>query len=212
MNAKCSSAFKLETRRLHLRQFVAADAGELSAMHRDARITEHLFEEPELSDTSTCTAFLARLELFYRRHPGLGIWHASLPVADRAAIFAGWFSLLPMPGEASAIELGGRLAPAAWGRSIGMEGGIALLAHAFGTLSLDAVWGTCHPANRPARLILTALDFQFAGERDYDGNRASHYYLSVNRWRETAHLSAGKRLRRSVAASRGLTPQPSLQS
>jgi len=212
MNPEPSSTFKLQSRRLHLRQFVASDASELSAMHQDARINAHLFDEPALANASICAAFLERLELFYRHCPGLGLWHASLPADDHVPLLAGWFSLLPMPGEASAIELGGRLAPAAWGRSIGIEGGIALLTHAFTTLSLDAVWGTCHPENRPAKLILTALDFQFAGVRDYDGNQASHYCLSVNRWCETAHLSAGKRLRRTVAASRASTAEPVPQS
>ena len=209
MIAETPLAFSLRTRRLYLREFVTDDARELSAMHSDARISTHLFDEPQLAQMSVCEAFLERLELFYRQHQGLGIWHASLPGEKAASAFAGWFSLLPMPGEASAIELGGRLTAATWGRNIGIEGGVALLAHAFKTLHLDAVWGTCHPQNRAASIILDALDFQFAGVRDYNGHRASHFYLPVNRWSDSAHQSAGKRLRRAIAAQR-LAPAQSI--
>jgi RimJ/RimL family protein N-acetyltransferase len=90
--------------------------------------------------------------------------------------------LASSPGEA---ELGSRLVPEVWGKGTALEGGEALLRHAFATLRLPRVWGTCAPGNRGARLCLGALGFGELGLAPYEGREALLHMLSAceaTRW------------------------------
>src|SRR5205085_12559676 len=88
------------TRRLALREFADADRDPLVAMHQDVRLRAHLVDDYPLHEPAVARLFLARMAALYRRHEGLGIWHATR--LDPQPAFAGWFSLMPMaerPGE-----------------------------------------------------------------------------------------------------------------
>jgi hypothetical protein len=50
-----------------------------------------------------------------------------------------------MPDDPPQVEIGCRLLPAAWGAGLAVEGGHALLRHAFERLRLSEVWGICRP-------------------------------------------------------------------
>ena len=218
----------LRTRRLRLREFVPRDRQQLVRMHADERMRALLIDDRPLHRHDVCALFLARLAELYRRHEGLGIWHAERSVrrfsdaelADPALRdvlspealeelarptpeFVGWFNLMPMPGREGEIELGARLQPCAWGVGLADEGGEALLGHAFATLGRERVWAVCHPRHDAVRGCVLALGFQDAGVRLYEGEPAHHWLVTRVDWLANQALTRRERLRRAVAGMRG---------
>jgi RimJ/RimL family protein N-acetyltransferase len=184
------------SRRLALREFGPHDHEALLRMHRDPRLRAHLVDDYPLHRSAVARLFLERIAQIYRRHEGLGIWHASLLEAQ--PVFAGWFNLMPMAERPSEVEIGSRLLPQVWGSGLALEGGELLLDHAFDRLGLTRVWGICHPANRSALAVLAALGFDALGLMPYDGGNASHHRIELNAWRVLRNTPRATRLRRAL--------------
>jgi RimJ/RimL family protein N-acetyltransferase len=189
--------------KLELREFGTQDLDALVQMHCDARLRAHLVDDYPLHDRAVARVFLQRMADIYRRHPGLGIWHATRLVPQRE--FAGWFNLMPMAERAGEVEIGSRLNPQAWGSGLALEGGELLLDHAFDSLGLARVWGICHPGNRSAQAVLATMGFAELGLAPYDGVQASHYRIELNAWRESRNTPRAIRLRKALrqCAARG---------
>ncbi len=197
------------SRRIALREFGPGDQDAILRMHRNARLRAWLVDDYPLDDPRVAQVFLERMGAIYRRHEGLGIWHASL--VGPQPVFAGWFNLMPMAERPGQVEIGSRLLPQVWGGGLAIEGGDMLLAHAFGDLGLDSVWGTCHPDNRSAVLVLHALGFESLGVMPYDGSQACHFRIDLNAWRASRNTPGGTRIRRALrarAASRVVAVAP----
>jgi RimJ/RimL family protein N-acetyltransferase len=184
------------SRRLVLREFADADRAALVEMHREPRLRAHLVDDYPLHESAVARLFVQRMAGLYRRHEGLGIWHAT--VTEPRPSFAGWFSLMPMAERPGEVEIGSRLLPHAWGSGLALEGGEMLLAHAFDDLKLPHVWGLCHPDNRSAQAVLGALGFTPQGLMAYDGQSATHYRIDLNAWRVACNTPRGTRLRRAL--------------
>lgn len=200
--AAVAAGFSLCTARLALREFAPDDVRDLRRMHHDPRVRAHLIDDAPLQVAAVAALFVQRMRRLYRAQPGLGIWHASVPGAPPAERFAGWFSLMPLPGHPGEIELGSRLLPLHWGRSLSMDGGEALLQHAFGTLGRARVWGTCDPRNRGARLCLAALGFGPGVLVPSDGSAMLCHRLDAAAWRRTAALPRRQRLQQAALSLR----------
>jgi RimJ/RimL family protein N-acetyltransferase len=210
--------------RLSLRRFSPDDENALVQMHRDPRVRELLIDDVAFDQRQHASNFLVRLQDFYLRHPGLGIWAAEHWVtalskddpayADAAeslapAVFArltrpqprfvGWFNLMPMSAQPGEVELGSRLVPAVWGTGLVMDGCGLLLDHAFDVLGHDRVWSACHPRNGSARLRLRMLGFEPDGERLYEGVVASHFRIEATAWRRERDRPLAARRREAMA-------------
>jgi RimJ/RimL family protein N-acetyltransferase len=206
-----AASFSHRCDKLLLREFVAADAGDIQSLHADPRVRALLPDEQPLHEARWAEEFAACLGGFYRRHPGLGIWRCAVPASDGAERFAGWFSLMPVqasPGttalglQVGDAELGSRLTPEHWGSGLALSGGEVLLRHAFEGLGLATVWGICHPDNRAARGCLAALGFTRRGCAPYEGQLSEHHALDAATWSHVHTLSRRDRLRRQ----RRITP------
>jgi len=184
------------SRRLALREFGPEDHEALVRMHREPRLRAHLVDDYPLHDGEVVRVFLARIAQVYRRHEGLGIWHAS--VLGPQPEFAGWFNLMPMAERPGEVEIGSRLLPQFWGGGLAVEGGELLLDHAFDRLGLGRVWGVCHPANRAAQAVLGVLGFEPLGVMAYDGGPACHYRVAASDWPALRAQPRGARLRRAL--------------
>ena len=179
-------------------------------MHRDPRLRAHLIDDYPLHDAEVVRVFLARLAQIYRCHEGLGIWHAGL-LSATAAVFAGWFNLMPMAERSGEVEIGSRLLPLAWGSGLALDGCDVLLDHAFGDLGLGQVWGICHPDNRSARAVLAVQGFEELGLMRYNGGLACHYRIDAHRWASCRRETRGTRLRRAIGGAKstpGRVPPP----
>src|SRR6185295_3015073 len=99
-----------------------------------------------------------------------------------------------------------RLQPALWGHGLALEGGEALLEHAFTRLYARRVWGLWHPRNRGARLCLAALGFGTGALTPYEGGLALQHHLDAARWERVCRLPRRGRVRCAAAASRESLP------
>ena len=187
-----------QSRRLALREFGPQDHAALMQMHCEPRLCQYLVDDYPLHDSRVAHIFLERMARLYRRHEGLGIWHASL--RQTPPPFVGWFNLMPMAERPGEVEIGSRLLPQFWGGGLALEGGELLLDHACDRLGLGRVWGTCHPANRAAQAVLATLGFESLGVMPYDGAQASHFRIEMNAWRALRNTPRGMRLRRALRA------------
>lgn len=193
-------AVLLRTPRLLLREFAPGDEPVLQHMHEDPRLRADLIDDAPLHEAATAALFVRRIAKVYRTHQGLGIWCARLlgPTHPPEGSFAGWFSLMPMAGHPGEVELGSRLLPAHWGSGLALDGGEALLHHAFGPLGVPRVWGLCAPANRGARLCLAALGFGPGVMAPCEGGEALHHRIDAARFHRALALPRRRRLQQAA--------------
>jgi RimJ/RimL family protein N-acetyltransferase len=198
----------IETARLRMREFDAdrpEDLAALMAMHREPRLRALLLDDYPLEHEAVARFFLLRMQQIYREHEGLGIWCTEWrtrpdvdATSNEAGAFCGWFNLMRMPDDPSRVEIGCRLLPSAWGRALPIEGGDALLSHAFHRLCLPEVWGVCHPQHRSVHTVLRALGFEYRGQASYDAQPASHFVVRPAAWRAASARALRERLRSAV--------------
>lgn len=208
MTLVAEAPLQLGSRRLRLREFEPADRHALVAMHRDPRVREALLDDWPLDRHVVAAQFIERLHEMRRREPGLGIWCAER--VDRTADdrtlyrFAGWFSLMRMPGRGGAVEFGCRLLPQTWGSGLVLDGGELLLDHALHRLALPELWAVCHPTQRSVPYCLHALGFDDEGHAPYEGLAARWFRLPMTRWRTWRERPRRERVRAAVAAQHAL--------
>jgi len=211
----------LVARRLALREFHAGDVDDIVAMHRDPRVRAALVDDHPLDEPAVARLLVDRLQWLYRARPGLGIWHASAPVAnDNATVsddepdrqtampacrFVGWFNLMPMTDQPGEVEIGSRLRPEVWGSQLAFDGCDALLRHAFDDPRRTQVWAVTHPVNRPAMAVLSSLGFAWQGIQRYEGGSGLHCVITRDRWQASASRPRRERLRSGMAALRAWT-------
>jgi RimJ/RimL family protein N-acetyltransferase len=139
----------LQTDRLTIRRFTAADEDNLVTLNSDPEVMRYIpGSHPgraELRDEIIPFHLAA-----YGRHPGLGTWAAEDAATGE---FLGWFHLRPRRGDGAA-ELGYRLRPAAWGRGYATEGSRALIDEGFTELGLDRIVAEVMPGNLGSRRVL----------------------------------------------------------
>lgn len=167
----------LRTRRMRLSGLRYADVMDLYRLGRDPRVTFALIDAP-VDSVMAAAAMIEQANRIYARRPGLGLWRAE----DGMGRFLGFFSLVAELDPAI-VEIGVRLLPSAWGRGYALEGGEALCAHAFDTLSLNALYALCAPDNRSVPPLLERLGFEHAGRTEQFGRVALRFTLWRHNWR-----------------------------
>ncbi|NIJ09951.1 RimJ/RimL family protein N-acetyltransferase [Saccharomonospora amisosensis] len=144
----------LETTRMRLRRFTAADAEALAALHGDPEVMHYLDDGRPVPPTVVVERNLPAILREYDQLPdGLGCF-AATEVASGG--FLGWFSLRPASsvGLDGGIELGYRLRRAVWGRGYATEGARALVHHAFAALGVERLVATTMTVNTASRRVL----------------------------------------------------------
>ncbi|GGK12767.1 GNAT family acetyltransferase [Pilimelia terevasa] len=143
---------ELATARLRLRRLTDGDVEDLRLLDGDPEVRRFLGGAPP-TRAQVAEATLPRMRAY--DGTGFGYW-----AAEAAGRFAGWFALRPEPARPGELELGYRLARAAWGRGYATEGGRALLAHAFADPATSAVYAETMAVNARSRAVLARLGFR----------------------------------------------------
>jgi RimJ/RimL family protein N-acetyltransferase len=142
----------LETERISLRRFTAADADDLFLLDSDPDVMRFINggrptpREEIQGDLLPC--FLG----YYERFEGYGFWAA---VERATGEFLGWFHFRPPanagPGE---VELGYRLRRSAWGKGYGTEVSRALIRKGFAELGVERVVAFTMAVNLASRRVM----------------------------------------------------------
>ena len=146
----------LDTERLTLRRFTAADAGLLIELDSDPAVMRYLTGgEPTAPETIRERDLPGILAGYEKWGGNFGLFAAY--DKDRGA-FVGWFFLRPEPGgPPDEAELGYRLRRAEWGKGYATEGSRALLGKAFAELGVRVVWAETMCVNEASRKVMEKL-------------------------------------------------------
>ena len=145
----------LETDRLLLREFTAADVDNLVELDSDPEVMRFLnggIPTPrEVIEQRILPGFLRE----YAEFQGLGVWAA---IEKATGEFVGWFAFHPEPGGSpTEVTLGYRLRRSSWGRGYATEGAWALVGNGFARLGVRRVSATTYQDNAGSRRVLEKL-------------------------------------------------------
>jgi RimJ/RimL family protein N-acetyltransferase len=147
----------LETGRLVLRRFTAADADLLVELDSDPAVVRHLTGRPT-KRARIAAKVLPSILAGYERPPGLG-WFAAHARPDLE--FLGWIGLRPDDDRPDVAELGYRLRRAAWGHGYATEGARALVAHAFTRTPVTLVHADTMAVNTASRRVMEKVGLRY---------------------------------------------------
>ncbi|MGY6270032.1 GNAT family N-acetyltransferase [Achromobacter denitrificans] len=147
-----SISIEVETPRLVLRQWRAADRPPFAALNADPEVTEFLLPltVPE-SDALAC-----RLAAGIDEH-GWGFWAVEAP---GVAPFIGFVGIKPLQSSlpfAPGVEIGWRLARAHWGKGYAREAALAALKVGFEQVGLDEIVAFTATGNLRSRAVMEHL-------------------------------------------------------
>lgn len=165
----------VETARLRLRPFAAADIPAYAAIRADAEVMRHM--PGGAARAATAAADAARLvpdfAAQWRRH-GYGPWAVEERASGTLLGHGGLRLLTGLGGETEVLYL---LARAAWGRGLATEVAVAAREAAFGALGLERLVGYAAPANRASCRVLEKAGLVFEREVEVFGLTARRYVL-----------------------------------
>ncbi|WP_166875756.1 GNAT family N-acetyltransferase [Salinibacterium sp. ZJ450] len=152
----------LRTERLLLRGWTPADLAPFAAMNADPEVMEHF---PAVLTADQSDVLAERIAQHFDRE-GFGLW-----AVEREGTFVGFTGLSRVPFEAPftpAVEVGWRLARAAWGHGYATEAARAAVRFAFDTLHLDEIVSFTAPANERSRAVMRRLGMTHNPADDFD--------------------------------------------
>jgi len=166
---------ELSTERLILRRWQGRDLAPWAAMNADPEVREHLGEPltREQSDASVAR-FLAEFD-----ERGYGWWAVEIRATGGFAGFAGLDRVddgLPFTG----VEIGWRLARAAWGKGYATEAALAVLAFGFGTLGLAEILAVTTAGNLRSQAVMRRIGMTRDPAGDFEDPTAPEGPLRPN--------------------------------
>ena len=155
---------ELRTPRVLLRQWKDSDLDAWAVMNADPEVRRYfhsvLSPEEALGEAARIRANIAQR--------GWGMWALEVPGVHPFAGFVG----LSLPGYAApwmpAVEVGWRLAPAAWHKGYATEGAMAALHFAFTQLELPEVVAMSVPTNLPSHGVMERMGMVRDPAADFD--------------------------------------------
>lgn len=182
----------LTTARLMLRRWLPSDVDPFAALNGDPDVMEHF---PARLDRVQTEALIERFETHFDEH-GYGLWAVEVtdPPDDRADCigFIGINYTAFAAPFTPAVEVGWRLAKAAWGRGYASEGAREVLRFAFDDLGLDEIVSFTTVDNLRSQAVMQRIGMTHDPADDFDHpnvapgtpwHRHVLYRLSAAEWR-----------------------------
>lgn len=140
----------LQTARLTIRRFTAADEDDLVSLNSDPEVMRYITGGQPIGREEIRDEIIPFHLAAYDRHPGFGTWAAEDIGTGQ---FLGWFHLRPRRSD-GAIDLGYRLRRSAWGNGYATEGSRALIAKGFTEHAIGRVVAGTMTGNLASRRVL----------------------------------------------------------
>lgn len=142
----------LETERLLLRRFTAADADRLETLDADPAVMRFITGGRPTPRDEIEREILPAYLAYYDRYPAYGFWAA---IEQATGEFVGWFHFRPAPGSPDdEPELGYRLRKSAWGNGYATEGSRALIDKGFAELGVRRIVASTMTVNAASRRVM----------------------------------------------------------
>lgn len=156
---------QLRTERLVLRRWRDEDRAPFAAMNADPRVMEHF---PSLLTPVQSDDLVDRIEASFAQD-GVGLW-----VVERRGEFLGFTGLLwqlpPLP-FAPALEVGWRLARAAWGQGYATEAARAAIDDGFARVGIGGLVSMTAAVNTRSIAVMERLGMRRDPSEDFDHHR-----------------------------------------
>jgi RimJ/RimL family protein N-acetyltransferase len=156
--------FRLETPRLTLRSWRAADVDPFHAICSDPVVMETLGPLMSRDEVAALVERMQRLQV------ELGHCFWAMERNDDAQLI-GWCGII-RGGEGMPIdgkpEIGWRMTPAAWGKGYVTEAATAITTWAFDNLPDDTVWAITSATNQRSRAVMERLGMHHLPDLDFD--------------------------------------------
>jgi ribosomal-protein-alanine N-acetyltransferase len=154
----------LRTERLILRPWRDEDLAPFAALNADPRVREHFpscltLAESDAAARKIRAAFDAR---------GYGLWATEVIGGEPFVGFIGLAEPAFTAPFTPCVEIGWRLAHAAWGRGYATEGARAALAFAFARIGLGEIVSMTTPGNTRSRRVMEKLEMRRNPTDDFD--------------------------------------------
>lgn len=183
---------ELHTERLVLRRWQDSDLEPWAAMNADPRVREHL---GDLMTREQSDASVARFQEEFDAR-GYGWFAVEIRETSEFTGFAGLDDVdeeMPFTG----VEIGWRLARAAWGRGYATEAARAVLAFGFDTLGLGEILALTTATNLRSQAVMRRIGMTRDPADDFDDPTAPEGPLRPNvlyRIERTEHSERGEHL------------------
>ncbi|MFN3523716.1 MAG: GNAT family N-acetyltransferase [Phenylobacterium sp.] len=172
---------RIETDRLILRAWTAADRAPLAAMLADPEVMRDYGGPLSRADSD------AKLDRYQTAVERLG--YGRLAVTDRAGDFLGYVGVMPISEQHRAagegVEIGWRLVRSAWGRGFATEAARAALDHGFVEHGFAEVLAYTAPDNHRSLAVMARVGLVRQPERDFvydaDGVRFTAVVFAARR-------------------------------
>ncbi len=155
---------ELRTERLALRQWRPADRAPFAALNADPEVMRYF---PAILTREASDALVDLVEEHIERE-GWGLWALEVRVTG---VFAGFTGLARPRFDAHfmpAVEVGWRLARAAWGHGYATEAARAAVAFGFDALELSEIVSFTAAGNRRSRAVMERLGMTHDPADDFD--------------------------------------------
>lgn len=181
------SPLEIDTPRLRMRQWRAADRAPFAALNADPRVMEHF---PSTLDRAASDAIAERCETLIAER-GWGFWAVERRDSGDFIGFVGLNVPTAALPFAPCVEIGWRLAHAAWGQGLASEAARAALTTGFETLGLAEIVSFTALSNRRSQAVMERLGMRRTSE-DFDHpvlpeghplRRHCLYRLNADAWR-----------------------------
>jgi len=169
---------RLETARLVIRTFQAADADPWLAMVADSQVRRFLPPGPPPKAEEFEGVLQSRHEM--EDDIGYTMW----AVVDKATgAFIGQCGIRPVnEGFGPENDLAYHFVRAAWGKGYATEAAIAVLAHGLGQVGLDRVMAVAVPENVGSRRVMEKAGMRYEGRVNYYGLENLTKYVADKAW------------------------------
>jgi len=158
---------RFETQRLVMRRWTDDDLAPFAAMNADPQVMRYF---PAPLDRAGSDALVARIEAQFDQL-GYGLWALELRETGEFIGFTGLL-LQTFPAHFTpAVEVGWRLAQAAWGRGLATEAARQALEVGFGAGQLDEIVSMTAWSNGPSRRVMRRLGMTHDPADDFDHPR-----------------------------------------
>ena len=154
----------IETERLLLRRWRAADREPFARMNADPLVMEFF---PARLSAEESNALVDRIETHFGEH-GFGVWAAEIRATGEFIGFVG----LNVPSFEAAftpcVEIGWRLDAGHWGKGLATEGAQAVVRQAFGMPGLEEIVSFTSVGNVRSRRVMEKLGMTHDERDDFD--------------------------------------------
>jgi ribosomal-protein-alanine N-acetyltransferase len=173
----------LTTPRLALRPVAPGDCDALHALFTMPGVRRYLLDDTIVQRKWVEEVVRASEAKFVGS--GAGLWAVEARAEPGLIGVAGFHDVFEPPEE----QLIFAVADAAWGRGLGTEAALAVVAHVFDVLGRTRVLAATDPPNLASQRVLARLGMEPLGPRERDGRPALYFVLEADRFRRVGAVA-----------------------